>query len=57
MVTGDFGENHKCVAKVFGEKVSTKLSLKAIEDAKYAIVSPQKGVVVADIGDDNVGFG
>ena len=57
MSAGNLGKGVKDLAKVFGKEVTTKTRLETFEDAGQGVAGTTEGVVVADVGDDNVGVG
>ena len=57
LAAGDVGEVGEGEAEVFGEEVAGELVVETLEDVEEALVGTEKSVVVAGIGDDDVGVG
>lgn len=51
---GDFAEVGDAVADVFGEEVAGEVVLEAFEDAGDGVGGMAEGLVVADVGDDDL---
>ena len=57
MAAGDFGKDVEGLAKVFTKEVATHLHVEAGEDALESFVSTEESVVVAGVGNDDIGIG
>ena len=57
MAAGDFGKDVEREAKVFGEEVAREVFLHAVDDSLDAFVSSKQSVIMAGIGDDDIGVG
>ena len=54
--SGDFGKGGEDLTEVFGNEVAAELRLQAEGDALQVFVGTQKGLVMAGVGNDDVGF-
>ena len=57
MATGDFGKDVEGLAKVFAKEVAAHLHVETGEDTLEGVVSTEESVVVAGVGNDDIGIG
>lgn len=55
--TEDFGEVVETLAKVFGDDVARKAEVESVEGSDYVEVGKVKGLLVADVGDEDFAVG
>ena len=57
LAAGDFGEDVESLAEVFGEEVTAQFVVETFDDAPDAVVGTEESIVVAGVGDYDVGVG